>query len=142
MSQIIIFFVASVLLVIAGVADAIRDVLDHRFEESKFKNLNPRFWNRILSGENKWKDGKRENGERFFLSSSLLVFTTEAWHLFKMIYIVSFSVAFMLIGTQCNNIWMLFLLWVAARFVVFGLVFTFVYKYLKNESLFPKRKKG
>jgi len=53
---------------------------------STFKNQN--FWNPSLSWVNKWKDGDRANGERFFGSSTFLVWTTDSWHLIKMIFLV------------------------------------------------------
>lgn len=73
-----------ILLSIAGIMEAIMDTLAHHFEGSIFKELNPDFWNPVKSGGNKWKNGDKTQGERFFLSSTLLVGFTEGWHLAKM----------------------------------------------------------
>jgi hypothetical protein len=80
------FFILGVILCIfAGMSEAAMDALSHRFEESIFSSFNKNYWNPVYSGGNKWKNGDRNQGERFFLSSTLLVGFTEAWHLFKMI---------------------------------------------------------
>jgi hypothetical protein len=78
-------FLIILFLTIAGLAEAGMDALAHDFEGSIFKDANPNFWNPIISGGNKWKNGDRNQGERFFLSSTLLVGFTEGWHLFKMV---------------------------------------------------------
>lgn len=90
-------FLVILFLTIAGLAEAAMDTLAHHFEDSIFKTLNPKFWNPVTSGGNKWKNGDRNQGERFFLSSTLLVGFTEGWHLFKMVRTLSFFGAFALI---------------------------------------------
>lgn len=72
--------------IIAGYANAVMDMLAHHYSTSKFSlKKNQQYWNPKLSWRNKWKNGDPEQGERFFLSSSLLVFTTDAWHFYKWI---------------------------------------------------------
>ena len=71
-------------LYFAGLCEAAMDTLAHHYEQSIFKKMNPNYWNPAVSGANKWKNGDRAQGERFFLSSTLLVGVTEGWHLFKM----------------------------------------------------------
>lgn len=71
-------------LYFAGLCEAAMDTLAHHYEQSIFKKMNPNYWNPAVSGANKWKNGDRTQGERFFLSSTLLVGVTEGWHLFKM----------------------------------------------------------
>lgn len=79
------FALGIILCTIAGIGEAIMDTLAHHFERSTFSNFNRDFWDPVHSGKNKWKNGDRTQGERFYLSSTLLVGFTEAWHLFKMI---------------------------------------------------------
>jgi len=74
-----------ILLIIAGVSEGVMDTLAHHFNTSIFNGLNPKFWNPTISGGNKWKNGLKENGEKFLFSSTLLVMFTEAWHVFKFI---------------------------------------------------------
>lgn len=123
--------ISIILIIIAGFAEAIMDTLAHHFESSVFSKLNPQFWNPIVSGANKWKDGKRENGEKFFLSSTLLVGVTEAWHLFKMIRtLLLFSSASLIGYALTGNIWVP--ISIMSLRVVYGIIFTIGYKYLKK----------
>ena len=77
------------LLVLSGVAKSVKDTLDHHFETSIFKDLNPMFWDSGISWYNKWeKDSLIKFGkakERFWGSSRWFVFLTDAWHLFDTI---------------------------------------------------------
>lgn len=41
------------------------------------------FWNPSLSWRNKWKNGDPAQGEKFFLSSTLLVGLTDGYHLLR-----------------------------------------------------------
>jgi hypothetical protein len=122
-----IIVLSIILLTISGLAEAMKDTLAHHFEDSVFGKLNPQFWNPVVSGANKWKDGKRENGEKFFLSSTLLVGLTEGWHLFKMI-----STAFIFSGIGLS-VYSMGLVWgVIISRLVYGITFTLGYKYLRK----------
>lgn len=111
--------------IIGGIGKAVRDTLAHHFEESIFKDKNPLFWNPVLSGGNKWKNGDKKQGEKFFLSSTLWVGITEAWHVSE-----SINVAFLFLGAGFMTYYMG--LWgaVIAR-VIYGIVFTICYKKFK-----------
>ena len=66
--------------------NAICDKLVHHWDKSIFKGYkNERFWNPEISWKNKWKDGDPKNGEAFPFSSGIMVWVTDAWHLFKSI---------------------------------------------------------
>lgn len=80
-------WVGIILIVISAVSNAGMDTLAHHYEKSVFNRLNKYFWNPVDSGDNKWKDGIKARGEKYFLSSSLLVGFTEGWHLFKMLFL-------------------------------------------------------
>jgi hypothetical protein len=41
------------------------------------------FWDWRISWRNKWENGFKLNREKFLFSSSIFVFLTDAWHLFK-----------------------------------------------------------
>jgi len=121
-----ILTIGILLIIIAGLAESGKDTLAHHFEDSVFSKLNPQFWNPFLSGANKWKGGNRDNGEKFFLSSTLLVGVTEAWHLFKMI---STACIFSGIGLSVYSVG----LWgVLGARVLYGIIFTLGYKYLRK----------
>lgn len=82
----ILLTIGYTLVYLSGVAKAGQDSLAHHYKDTTFwaKN-NDKYWDITVSGNNKWKDGKKENGEKFWQSSRLLVFLTEGWHLFDMI---------------------------------------------------------
>ena len=77
-------WIAALLIVLSGISEGVMDKLQFHFHKSifvKFKNSN--WWNPRESWRNKWKNGDYKQGEKFWLSSRLFVFTTDAWHLFK-----------------------------------------------------------
>ena len=87
-----------VLVVIAAITNAIMDILQQKYKASIFSNLNrysSQFWNPKLSWKNKWKwsEDKQTFVEKFPLSSTVLVWTTDAWHLMQMIFHTSWQLA-------------------------------------------------
>ena len=75
----------------AAMANAVMDTLTTRYGQSVFARLSPdaqEWFDPAVSWVNKWKDGDRAQGEAFPLSSTALVFTTDAWHFFKFITIL------------------------------------------------------
>lgn len=84
-----------VLLFISGFAKAVMDLS----EEGKIKFKPSRYWIKAMSSPNKWKNGKKEQGEKFFGSSRWFVFLTDAWHVFGFVFRVSYGIAFLAIGS-------------------------------------------
>lgn len=83
-----------VFLILAAFCNAVMDVLSTRFYVSIFGNFkNRQFWDWNISWRNKWSWGDKANGEKFFLSSTMLSFLTDGWHLFKGLMIVFISLA-------------------------------------------------
>lgn len=69
---------------LAGFFNAIMDTLVHRYDNSVFKAQNKFFWDPAFSWVNKYKVNSKK--PKFFLSTTLLVWLTDAWHLFKTLY--------------------------------------------------------
>ena len=69
--------------ILASVCNAVMDVLAFKYRKSIFSKLNPKFWNPNKSYKNKYKNNDEKNGPAFFGSTTFLVFTTDAWHLFQ-----------------------------------------------------------
>ena len=84
------------MLMIAAAANATMDKLSFRYGESIFARQ-PASWqhwlNPAISWPNKWKNGDRRQGDRFPLSSTALVWTTDAWHLCKSIMLTCLVLA-------------------------------------------------
>jgi len=89
------WWVSIILLVLAGIFNAIMDVLKTRYNSSIFIDWKHQNWLKpSLSWRNKWKNGDKSKGERFFGSSTFLVWITDFWHLAKMLMLLCISFAF------------------------------------------------
>lgn len=79
-----------ILTFIAGICNAIMDTIAH-----KGGGILPKgsWWDMNQSWRNKWKNGDPEQGEAFFLSSTALVFLTDAWHFFQFLMLTLFALA-------------------------------------------------
>jgi hypothetical protein len=80
------------LILLASIFNGAMDINFNQYHKSIFSNrnrFNPKFWNPYESWPNKWKNGDKKQGEKFFLSSTWLVFLTDSWHLFKMGFLLA-----------------------------------------------------
>lgn len=121
-----------VLSIIAGVCKAITDLS----EEAKIKYDNDFFWIKIYSWKNKYKldsnrNPIRKNGkyvERFFGSSRWFVFLTDAWHLFGLLFRLSFATSYVCIGILISiNIWYTF--GILVSYIIFATSFHIFHTY-------------
>jgi len=73
------------LMFTSGIVDGHVEILNHKYHKFKEKhpNANDKFWNPNISWRNKWKNGDRSQGEKFLLSSTILVSTTDAYHMLR-----------------------------------------------------------
>lgn len=117
--------ISLIFISLAAICNAFMDITDRFHEESRLRKLNPLFWDKAKSSNNKWKDGKIANGERFFGSSTFLVWTLSAWHLFKMLMQVFISLAIVFYSPILG-------LWdIGLVILVWGIFFEITYGYLK-----------
>ena len=79
------------LVIIAGILNGLMDLISFRWNKSYFSKIKNKrliqFMNPKLSWRNKWKNGDINNGPKFFGSSTFLVWTTDLWHLLKVLMI-------------------------------------------------------
>jgi hypothetical protein len=87
--------IPTLLLIISGVCEAIMDTLNFHYHTSIFTKFNPQFWNPELSWKNKYVDGSKIKKWAF---KTVLVFTTDAWHLFKVLHTTTFVIGMFLTG--------------------------------------------
>ena len=84
-----------ILIILAAIANSIMDTLKFRFKRSVFNK--PGNWlfkySEPLAWKRKWKNGDVKQGEAFWLSSTVLVWLTDLWHLMQMIMKLSFITA-------------------------------------------------
>ena len=96
-------------------------------EESKIKG-NPLFWHKNKSWQNKWKNGDKSQGEKFFGSSRWFVAQTDAWHLFGVLFRAFYAKVYICIGLLISiNIWYTFGVLVA--YVIFATTFHIFHTY-------------
>lgn len=81
-----------VLYLLAGIVNSVMDTLRDKFSGSIFSEWGS-YWNPAESWKNKWKNGDPAQGERFPLSSTALVFLTDAWHLGKWLMFTLIEIA-------------------------------------------------
>lgn len=88
------WWIAVIFLVFAGIMNSIMDVIRYRWNMCIFKDFPFQQWiDPKISWKNKWKDGDANKGERFFGSSTFLVWLTDLWHFAKMLMLLSIMMA-------------------------------------------------
>jgi len=112
-----------ILLFISGFAKAVMDLS----EEGKIKG-NPLFWHKNKSWQNKWKNGDKKQGEKFFGSSRWFVLFTDAWHLFGVLFRISFAVAYTCIG-MLTTVYYFYLFGVVVAYILFATSFHIFYTF-------------
>ena len=86
------------LLALAGVFNAIMDGLKHHYYDGVFDKIGEKhkwfhYWAAPGSYKNKYKSRDPKQGPAFFGSTTIFVFTTDAWHFFQMLWRTSFTLA-------------------------------------------------
>lgn len=108
-------------IILAAILNAVMDTLNARYHTSVFFTKDFRinnFTDPELSWQNKWKNGDRKQGERFFGSSTFLVWTTDAWHLSKTLMLACISIAIVTYSPIIHPI-----IDAIAYWILFGIVF-------------------
>lgn len=128
--MILLTILGFLLITFAAVSESIMDKIQFHYDKSIFKNskYNQLFWNPIESWKNKWKEDLKT--EKFIGSSTLFVFTTDAWHLFKFFRNTSLFIGLPLIAIGDMNV----ILSVVIGRVLYGLTFTLCFDKLLVDS--------
>ena len=103
------------------------------------KTINDIYWffivhtirNPDVSWKNKYEDGDPMKGERFFLSKSLFVGFTDAWHLFKLFRTLTIFAGIYFLFIPCATKYMCLMFVIIAR-ILFGLSFTLFFKIFED----------
>ena len=91
--------------ILSGIFKAICDLSEEA--DIKFKPVI--FWVKDQSWKNKWKNGDKKQGEKFFGSSRWFVAQTDAWHLFGVLFRVFYAKVYICIGLLISiDIWYTF----------------------------------
>lgn len=118
-------FISATLIYFAGCFEGVMDFLDfHYYKEDDF-------WNPRISWTNKYKKGDPKLGPRFFLSTSLLSFLTDGWHLMKYLKNLTFFSGLAL-NTLYFKEWYLIALVCISAWTINRLGFNLTFKNLKQ----------
>lgn len=126
--------IAIILLsLIAGVAKSIKDTVNFSFRTSILHEWgwDETYWVREVSAYRKWKNGDREQGERFLGSSTILVAFTDGWHLMAFIELNSLFLSFALIHIFYPQH---FLILMCTSILLYRLYFEGNFRYLNNKK--------
>lgn len=132
MSYFLLFLLLMICFIkLAGLSEAIMDTIMFHYKRSKFiKKQNQLFWDPKESWKNKYKSDLKT--PKFFLSTTLLVFLTDAWHRFKFFRTSLLFICLPLVGYFSPNFIVLIISVIILR-IVFGLSFTGYYYYYSNK---------
>lgn len=122
--QIVLIISAIILVLVSAISKAIMDLS----EERKIKG-NPDYWIKSLSSNRKWKNGNKSQGERFWLSSTVLVMFTDAWHLAGFIYNRTNRLAGIAIGILSAMYSWYYLLGIPVSAIIYQTTFHIFYTY-------------
>ncbi len=132
MIEIIYITLAVLFVAISGISESIMDKLQFHWSKTIFainpNRYNAKFWNPELSWVNKYKDTETLK-PKFLGSTTIFVFTTDAWHLFKFIKNTSIFLALFCIAMM-NMDFVFTSLFVLSLRIVYGGVFTLFYNKL------------
>ena len=100
-------FISIITSFLSGFAKAICDLS----EDGKLKFYKKTYWIKAFSWQNKYKNGDKKQGEKFFGSTRWFVAFTDAWHLFGIIERIGFVITYTSVGYLINmNHWFAFML--------------------------------
>ena len=93
-----IIIIGVLLTIVSGFSKAIMDLS----EEGKLKFYKKTYWIKAFSWQNKYKNGDKKQGEKFFGSTRWFVAFTDAWHLFGIIERIGFVITYTSVGYLIN----------------------------------------
>ena len=125
-------YIGFLLFFFAGLCEAIMDKIQFHFDGTIFKKYgNQLFWNPAISWKNKYKDGDPMKGEKFFLSKTLLVGFTDAWHMFKLFRTFFIFAGIYFLFIPCATKFTCLMYVVIAR-IIYGISFTIFFEVMED----------
>jgi len=121
--------ISVILMILAGILNSCMDVLQFKYQNSIFKFWKSQQWiDPSKSSQNKWKYDEfgMWTGEKFFGSSTFLVFLTDFWHLCKFLMLLSISAA-IIFYTPLVNWWIDILILYCSFTVTFELFYSKIF---------------
>lgn len=110
-----------ILFLLSAVFEAVMDHLQFRYTKRN------QFWNTELSWMNKWDYSTVPRRERFPLSSTVLVFLTDGWHLIKWLRNRCWDGIVFIITLGFFDLWIALCITVVIR-SLYGIIFEFIFR--------------
>lgn len=120
----------SVLCAIAsGITRAVSNKIVFHFDESTFSEKNELFWNPLQSWRNKYKNGDKGQGAKFWGSTTIFVLFTDGWHLMEFLFRIFFMISYILTGYALSfGVWYPFL--ILGNYIAFAGSFHIFFTYI------------
>ena len=126
-------------MIIGGISKSIIDTLNFHYEVSVFSKIpkESKWYNWFKSPDktwtNKYEDGDKSKGEKFLGSTTIFVFTADAWHFFQMIMLSCFQISmaiFIGLGIYLYfNLGIIYFIGISSlSFIVFKLIFSITFE--------------
>jgi len=130
-------------LIISSISKSIMDVLNFKFSSSIFSLLRDdkiRNWfNPTESWKNKYKDKDVLKGPAFFGSTTIFVWTTDAWHFFQSLMLLGFELSITLsIAFLLNFSFFNFLCLLSLIKMLRGVIFEVFFKIFLKKDIYKK----
>jgi hypothetical protein len=113
-----------ILFLLSAVFEAVMDFLQFRYTKRN------QFWNPQLSWMNKWDFSKVPRKERFPLSSTVLVFLTDGWHLMKWCRNRCLDGVMFVLTFELTGWWLALIITIAIR-TLYGVIFEFIFRKIR-----------
>ena len=126
--------IVAILIWAAAFSKASQDIIAHKFNWSVYRNLDEDWWNPTWSWRNKYKYNNPSLGEKFLFSTTILVFLTDAWHMFQWIHNLTLWTALAIIGWYARDLQLIgFIMIVISARVMYGVFFQLAYSHLLED---------
>lgn len=130
--EIALILTSSIFIILSGIFNAAMDITAHKYKQSIFSIYNKYKFFSEDSWKNKYKNYNKDDGERFFGSTTFLVFLTDFWHFCQFMWI-----NFMILGCLLyqpnifndNNIIDIILYFLYTR-IIYLISFNLFYNYI------------
>ena len=118
-----LIIVSIILAILSGLFNAVSDLSS----EGKLKFKNEQYWIKSISSERKHQYNHKSKFVQWLMKNSA-VFLTDGWHLFNLLFRVSFATLYTLLGLLIStSLWYLFGCLVA--YIIFATSFHIFYTY-------------
>ena len=121
------FYVTSSLLFVSGMADGLAEA--SKFHPKGVTEVfgNPQFWDNSLSWRNKYRNGDPAQGAKFPLSTTALAWTTDGYHLSRMIRNSTMIAAITIRLGEPAMVWYQYVIEAVIYYLTYQLGFTITY---------------